>query len=287
VGAAYAGGKMTLEHAVYKICVRSVEQVKTRGSGKMCSLRVSNLSEISKIVSKYSSLFVAAYNSPSSVTLAGSHEDIDAVCAENSEKSKVLDIPSAYHTKFMDPIKDSFLDNYAKVRFPPCNPSKDAPVVYSIVDGCKYTGEFDGEYWWKNIRQPVLFKDAMEKLLAEENPDVFVEITASKTLPGPIYQCMNGDQKKSKIIVSSMEKRDTPEEQNFLEAIGKLYCYGVPTIDWSAFGKGVYCPIPTYAWNYSKCWQEAQTRRVRRLGLVEKSYLRGLLLAFATSFGFY
>ncbi|WP_411025470.1 acyltransferase domain-containing protein, partial [Salmonella sp. s55004] len=70
VAAAYVSGGMTLEESIRVIYIRSVEQGKLKGTGSMAALRMS-ADEASVLCSKYDRLYIAAYNAPGSVTIAG------------------------------------------------------------------------------------------------------------------------------------------------------------------------------------------------------------------------
>ncbi|XP_063309222.1 phthioceranic/hydroxyphthioceranic acid synthase-like [Pelobates fuscus] len=180
VAAAHCSGLLSLQDAVKVIYYRSTLQSKVTG-GTM--LVVSNIpvTEISKDIRSYGQrINMAAYNSPTSCTVSGNAESIVKLHDQlNQQYSKrniflyKLDVPAAYHSHLMDPILEEIKDKLQDL-----TPHKLEIDLISTVTGEKATnGDFTtGDYWARNIREPVLFDKAIRSSIKHNENAVFIEI---------------------------------------------------------------------------------------------------------------
>src|SRR5258707_8729057 len=117
---------------------------------------------------------LAAINSPSLVTLAGDCEPLEQIHSRLKEQGQFttwLRINYAFHTHHMDAIKEELLDALAAIR-----PRPGRITFISTVTGSMMPGEkLDATYWWRNVRQPVLFAPALSNLV-QAGERAFVEL---------------------------------------------------------------------------------------------------------------
>jgi acyl transferase domain-containing protein len=116
---------------------------------------------------------LAGVNGPTAVTLAGDADAVDEL-ADRLESQKVfcrrLVVACAFHSHHMDAIRDELLRSLK-----PLKPRATSIPFVSTVTGEVLAGESLGaEYWWQNVRAPVLFADAAGRLL--EKHSRFVEV---------------------------------------------------------------------------------------------------------------
>ncbi|XP_070582060.1 mycocerosic acid synthase-like [Ptychodera flava] len=204
VAAAYACGGMTMKEAVTAIYHRSIQQAKLKGAGAMAAFRQSK-EETEKLCFEHENLFIAAVNAPGSVTIAGDVHIIEEITKQNPERAKQLRVQCAFHTPYMDPMKDNFMQAMEGVvkttrahSFP----------FYSTVDGKQYSGVFDGLYWWENIRNPVSFRDAVTNVIQDIEPDIFIECGASATLLSYVNQINKAVKHSRKIMTVGVGQRE-------------------------------------------------------------------------------
>ena len=113
-----------------------------------------------------SSAEVAALNASHSVTISGPGAEIERLESEAKRRGlwfRALDLDFAFHSREMDPIRDDLLASLIGLssRYP------NARLV-STVTGEGVEGEpLDAEYWWRNIRSPVRFAEAIGRLIGE------------------------------------------------------------------------------------------------------------------------
>ncbi len=185
--AAWASGALTREQATHVIFHRSMEQGKTAGAGKMAALGVGpdEANQAIKNVSGW--LELAAVNSPQSVTVAGDPEALEnlvQVMTAAGKFARVLQLNYPFHTKAMEPIRADLLRALKDL-----TPSPSAVPFISTVDGTLKAGEtLDAEYWYRNVREPVRFSDAVTHLLKDSGITVFLEIGPHPVLKDYVAQ---------------------------------------------------------------------------------------------------
>ena len=132
---------------------------------------------------------IAAINGPTSTTVAGRSDGVQAVIGAlglSSDRWRRLDVARASHTPLVDPILDAFERVAADVSF-----HRPRLAVVSSVSGALATGDdlMTPAYWRRQMRQPVRFGDAMTTL-QELGCDTFLEIGPHPTLLGLGRRCL-------------------------------------------------------------------------------------------------
>src|SRR5262249_45405808 len=135
------------------------------GKGRMLAVGL-DLKSAQSLISRYEdSVSLAAVNGPSSVALSGCATALEAIVAE-LECGGVFhrlihgDVP--YHSPHMDELKPELRRALADLESrPPRTP------LYSSVTGRLLNVALDAEYWCANIREPVLFADAVNSIAVD------------------------------------------------------------------------------------------------------------------------
>lgn len=190
VAAAWACGALSLEQAVRLIHERSLQQGKTKGSGEMTAVAL-GADELEKILPRIDPKIrpvVAGINSPKSSTLAGTPEGLllcEEILADQGVRFKRLDLDYAFHSPAMDSIRNPLLDHLTDL-----TPAKGEIPFYSTVEGKKLSGkELGPDYWWRNVRDPVLFGNALEGLIGR-GARVFIEVGPHPVLRTYVKECL-------------------------------------------------------------------------------------------------
>ncbi|WP_331311766.1 SDR family NAD(P)-dependent oxidoreductase [Methylobacterium oryzae] len=179
IAAAEAAGILTLEDAVRVIYYRSHHQETTHGQGTMAVLLMP-AEEVETFLKDYPTLDIAAYNSPKAVTVAGPVADIDAAIKALSRKrrrGRKLDLAYAFHGRLMDPTEKPLLRDLAGLKSRTGTTAMVSTVSGSVLDG----SHFGAGYWWRNIREPVRFCEAVQDA-TRRGARVFVEVGPRATL---------------------------------------------------------------------------------------------------------
>ncbi|XP_068094360.1 mycolipanoate synthase-like [Hyperolius riggenbachi] len=194
VAAAHCSGILSLEDAVRVIYHRSTLQCKVT-EGKMLVVGNVPVTEISNVILPFNGkLSIAAYNSPTSCTVSGDGEaiqNLNAQLLKNYSSKNIflhaLAVPTAYHSHLMDPILDEIKNKLHNL-----HEQKLQTALVSTVSGKPVTkGDFTtGEYWAKNIREPVAFQDAIKASANEREHIIFIEIGPRRALQRNITEIL-------------------------------------------------------------------------------------------------
>lgn len=262
VSAAYVAGVLSLEDAVKVSFHRSRIQRKAAGLGTMLAVGVGEAEAWSLLQGYEERVSIAAANSPSATTLAGDRDALEAIAGELERKgvfNRFLRVEVAYHSPYMDPLRPELLSALADLR-----PKAPAMPLYSTVTGAAVTGiAYDAEYWYRNVREPVYFAKAIDKLLADGHR-LFLEVGPHPVLSTSIKECARAAGLLGSTAASL--RRGEPEMLQFLTALGELYAAGSP-LDWRKLSPAGsrFVKLPTYPWQRETYWHESEVSLTDRL----------------------
>jgi acyl transferase domain-containing protein/SAM-dependent methyltransferase/acyl carrier protein len=208
-------------------------------------------------------IFLAAVNGAKSMTLSGDADALEAVAVDLQQRkafNRFLQVQYAFHSAQMDPVCEPLLAALRDIK-----PHKVRIPLYSTVTGEAVDGpELTGEYWWRNVRQAVLFADAMDRLI-DSGHTAAVELSPHPVLGNSITDCFRARGKKVKVFTSLRRKED--ERPTMLRALGGLHAAG-RAVDWSRVVPSgrEWVRMPTYAWQHERFWQETDGSRNERVG---------------------
>ncbi len=209
VAAAWAAGALTLRDAIELIHRRSALQATTRGAGQMCAVALDAAATEALLRAELlqGELVIAGINSPHAVTLAGPAAALDAFEARlraDGIQHKRLALDYAFHSPAMDGTRQAILDALRELP----RHSTSIPFVSAVSGGTLPGSALDAQYWWQNIRQPVLFEAAINQLIAD-GINIFVEIGPHPILRGYINDCCARTQHPATILATLSRKHDS------------------------------------------------------------------------------
>ena len=264
VGAAYVSGMLSLQDAVRVSYHRSRLQATTAGSGGMLAVGLSE-QEVLEWIAGRQDICVAAVNSPSGVTLAGTQSAI----AEGSEELanegafvRRLRVEVPYHSHLMDPILLALRQELAGLA-----PRKPIVPLYSTVTAAEVTGpEWGAQYWSANVRQPVRFADAISALI-EAGDRVFLEVGPHPVLSGNIKEILL----RKGVTGTSVGtlNRNVEDQASIRTALADLYVAGVLDTDRAPGASGGLAPhraLPVHQFQRQRLWTMEQAADDRHLG---------------------
>ncbi|AUH44535.1 6-deoxyerythronolide-B synthase [Streptomyces sp. CMB-StM0423] len=129
---------------------------------------------------------IAAYNSATSLAVAGPHQPLQALAAELTEagiRTKALKVAHAFHTAHTEPILDTFTSHLTGLFAHHTLGNADIPVI-SNVTGQPATSDqhHNPAYWAQHIRQPVRFHQGITHLADNNGISLFTEVAPHPTL---------------------------------------------------------------------------------------------------------
>ncbi|KAK0618512.1 hypothetical protein B0T17DRAFT_592263 [Bombardia bombarda] len=296
IAAAYAAGYLSASDAIRISYYRGMHASRAARGGSMMAVGMS-MDEAKSFCQGGSSscefagrITVAASNSPSSVTLSGDTEAIHeakAVLDQRGTFARVLQVDTAYHSHLMQPCVEAYVESLGQsaIQIQRTAADHDSSVGggsshtctwYSSVHGTdgRSIGHnpdaLRGRYWADNMVRPVLFYEAVERAVREDDRcfDFVLEIGPHSALRGPVtdaFKKLTG----MNIPYASMLKRSEDDRVAVSDAFACLWTkfQGVPSIvDWVALRKAVYGhqsddgwqqprlikDLPPYIWDHEK-----------------------------------
>jgi len=271
VAAAFCAGALTLEQAVHVIYHRSQAQNRASGKGGMLAIGL-GMEEASQLIEPYEGrISIAAVNGPEMLTLSGDPEplaDVAATLEARGAFNRPVRVQVAYHSHHMDSIKGVMLEALAHSQGVAA-----AMPLYSTVTGRRENGlHLNADYWFRNVRQPVLFTNALGAML-QSHFDTFVEIGPHPVLVGganALFKTRNTDA----LVTPSMTRRE-PEVTVFLQSLAQLASRGFAPDTARVFGPNRrYIRLPKYPWQHSRYWFESPADAETRRGRFEHPFLK-------------
>jgi acyl transferase domain-containing protein len=112
------------------------------------------------------------------------------------------------------------------------------------------TAELNGDYWYNNLREKVLFEPSVRRL-ADDGFRVFIEMSPHPVLTVPVQEIVE-DVDDALVLSSSRRGRD--EVESLIGSLAQLHVRG-GTVDWDAlFGTRRRVDLPTYAFQRQRYW---------------------------------
>ncbi|WP_420138945.1 SDR family NAD(P)-dependent oxidoreductase [Sphingomonas sp.] len=249
VAAAWASGALDLDQASRVIAVRSRSQQAQHGVGAMAVIGLDGDAVAQAVAG--SPVEVAARNSSQATTVAGTIAGIDALELEARNKEwrfTRLDLDYAFHSAAMDPIAPRLaadLDGLA--------PGAAAIPFYSTVTGVELGGEaLNAGYWWRNVREPVLFADAATAMVAD-GVRIFVEIGPHAVVQAYLNDALRKADKEGRVLPSLSRRISKTDPVSALAA--RVHAAGGDIRGSDAFRGGANVRgLPRYPFQRERFW---------------------------------
>ena len=254
IAAAWAAGALDLAQAIRVVAARSTAQGKTRGAGKMA---VAGLSEVAfkTLLAELDDdldVTIAGVNSPNQLTLSGSLEDLERIQIHLRSKGisfGLLDLDYAFHSWQMDPIEECLMESLDGLAPSPT----DKTVFVSTVNGELLSGTLlDAHYWWRNVREPVLFAEAVKKL-AGLGCRAFIEIGPRAILKHYINESLASIDVQGRVL-SLLRKKADGQEQVVKMALRAHLLAAYPNLDTFFPEPARRVRLPNYPWQRERHW---------------------------------
>ncbi len=256
IAAAYVAGGLSLEDAACLVALRSrVLADELAGRGGMVSLAL-GVDEVGSLLEPFGErVALAAVNGPSSVVISGEPEalgELLALCEAKELRAKQIPVDCASHSRQVEAVQQRVEGELAQV-----SPrSGEIPFYSTAVGAVVDTAGLDGAYWYRNLRQTVLFEQTT-RLLLEDSFSAFVEVSPHPVLTMAIEEtaeAVGGD--AGAVAVIGSLRREQGGLERFLCSLAEAYVRGV-RVDWGALfvGRGARrVALPTYAFQRRRYW---------------------------------
>jgi acyl transferase domain-containing protein/NADPH:quinone reductase-like Zn-dependent oxidoreductase/acyl carrier protein len=245
VAAAAAAGVLNLESAVRTIYCRSHRQELVRDAGGLAV--VFGAREAAEaLVAEIPGLVIAAHNSPRNFTVSGPFSALERLShASRAHKTRTrrLELAYPFHSELMTPVEAPLCNDLAALE-----PRPSRVTFISTVEAAVLAGpELDATYWWRNVREPVLFQESVA-LAAQTGARVFVKIGPSGTLVADIKEA--AESVGAAVAAFSVHQQKPTAEDPFRRAVAEAVARGAGIDETIAFGDdpGPVDGLPAYPW---------------------------------------
>ncbi|TDT40131.1 acyl transferase domain-containing protein [Streptomyces sp. BK208] len=243
IAAAYASGCLDLGQACQVVVARSTAQAATAGTGRMAACGLGPKAAEKELAAYHGRIELAGINSDHDVTLAGHAEalaDLGRQLTTREVFFRELDLDYAFHTRAMDPVRQDLTDSLLPLR-----PGRHQRTFVSTVTGDRLEGSrLDADYWWRNVREPVRFAEAV-RALVDSGCTQFVEIGPHAVLAGYLRRLVGTDA----TVALCRREQDAPTAirrgaARLIAAGARLRCFLRP---------GAVVSLPSYPFQREQC----------------------------------
>ncbi len=270
IAAAYISGGLTFEEACAVAYHRGRTMDLASSRGAMIAAGISAQDARQWLRGLEDEVAIAAVNGPSSITVSGSESAIHELFDRFTEAKifcRKLKVEYAFHSPQMEPVREELLRSLRHLR----PKSTHTPLISTVTGGLIDGEQLNAEYWWRNVRQSVLFADAMYALADHQCP-IALEIGPHPVLAYSIAECFQAEGKSIRTLPSLHREQD--DLRCMTSALGQLYSLGAD-INWDGFYTRPTRKIliPTYPFQQTHCWSESRQTRLSRLANVDHPLL--------------
>lgn len=257
IAAAYAAGLITLAEGCAVVTARAHAQAPMRGKGGMATAGYSEQEFAAHILPCCERLEIAALNAPGVIAVSGPEDALEKlrdIALAEGRFFKKMDIAYPYHSSLMD--GEVRRDFEARLKRAPRSAvtgvlGGQRPVFISTVTGAPWTGSIDTGYWWRNVREPVRFEEALSAvfvLAGDQIPPIFFEIGPHAVLTSYIRKIAAAQGHKTNAIALQLRNRD--QVLALRQALARAYGLGLMR-DPGAFvpRPAVRLDLPPYPWS--------------------------------------
>ncbi|MGW5604397.1 SDR family NAD(P)-dependent oxidoreductase [Streptomyces rochei] len=251
IAAACVCGALDLTAAARVVAARSRAQERTAGTGRMAAIGLSEAELAAEIAECGGRLELAGVNSRGDTTVAGAAADIALLSGRLQERgvfARELDLDYAFHSAAMDPVKEDLLADLQDLTY-----AKPRLLFASTVTGRQVDDQpLDADYWWRNVREPVRFAEAVEALTAQDF-DVFVEIGPHSVLGPYLRRLTQGGSSHAEVVKTGSRRADGPAALR--GAVAHLLAAGAPVDTGRHFPQpSPPVDLPAYPWRRERYW---------------------------------
>ena len=263
VTAAWAAGVLSLEDALSVIYHRGRCMDRASSTGRMIAVGLGRNEIEPFIASMREKVAIGAVNSPDSVTLSGDEDGLKMlsdVLTRQGIFCRFLPVQYAFHSHHMEGMKEDLVRSIGQitVREPRLT------LISTVTGKAVSSADYGPEYWWRNVRETVLFGEAIDALI-RDGSTIFLELSPNPVLGSAVTESLIRHDHKAWVLPSL--RRKDGERATMFATLGALSALGAK-IDWDVFypGPAPFVPFPKYAWADESYWHQSEGNKAYLVG---------------------
>ncbi|MGK3986563.1 type I polyketide synthase [Sorangium sp. So ce136] len=258
VAAAHVAGALSLEDAARVICRRSRLLRRLSAQGAMALVELPLADATRALRGHEARVSVAASNSPRSTVLSGDRYALADIVARLDRRGvfwRWVKVDVASHSQQVEPLLDELRGALSEVAPAAAQVTVYSTVTGEIVDGAALTAA----YWARNLREPVLFSQAVARL-ADEGHTLFLEMSPHPILVPAVEEGLRGRAREG-VALGSL-RRGHDERRAVLLSLASVYAHGHPVDFAQLFPQGGrVVRLPSTPWQRERYWIDDEAPR--------------------------
>ncbi|MEU5552259.1 amino acid adenylation domain-containing protein [Micromonospora sp. NPDC047793] len=236
--AACVSGALSLDDAARTAVLWSRAQSTLAGRGGMAVVALPVHEVTSWFAEHGHDVDVSGLMAPRTVVVSGDSAVL-ALAAEQLRAAgvyaHVTSVPLAAHSPRVEEVRDTVLTSLASI-----SPrTSDIPFYSGMTGGAFDTAGLDAQYWYHNLRRPMLFESATRAMLAD-GYQAFVELSAHPVLTLAMRQTVEAVGTAVPVLHSL--RRDGQRMDHFLASLAEAHVQGL-AVNWEPVFAGRGRPI--------------------------------------------
>ncbi|HEY8543667.1 MAG TPA: beta-ketoacyl synthase N-terminal-like domain-containing protein, partial [Acidimicrobiales bacterium] len=260
IAAAHVAGALSLEDAARIVAVRArLVAERIAGQGGMVSIAAGE-DHVRALLDRWApGVTVAAVNGPAAVTVAGRPDALDDLlhrCEAEGVRAARVPVDYAAHSPAVEALRDDLLAALATIA-----PTAPRVPLLSTVTGEPVGGDGGADlgpgYWYRNLREPVRFHDAVTALAARGHR-LFVEVSPHPVLVPAIQAALDDTRGQA---VGTL-RRDDGGDERLVTALAEAWAHGA-SVAWRPRFAGrspQTVDLPTYPFRHRRYWPTPKPR---------------------------
>ncbi|MDB4990991.1 MAG: type polyketide synthase, partial [Myxococcaceae bacterium] len=255
VAAATVAGMLSYEDAARVIARRSAIAQGKAGRGQMLAVDLGLEAARAALAGFEDRVSLAVNNGPSSCVLSGDTDAIGVlkeILEGEGTFCRLVRVDFASHSQQMDEFKEELFLALSGIEPQPGQTALLSTVLTREVSGA----ELDASYWVKNLREPVLFADALGQAFRAGVTHV-IEISPHPVLTPALEQLAALESDPPSVL--STLRRDEGSERHLTLAFARAYVSGLSPF--ARLSRDVLAELPGYPLNKRTFWVAPSKRK--------------------------
>ena len=254
IAAAYVAGALSLRDSARVVALRSRAVTAIAGNGGMASIPLS-VKQVDTLIAPWrDSISVAGQNGPYSTIVTGDSVALDELTA-GCERAEVtitrIPVDFASHSAHVEELRDPLREVLSGLQ----PRSSEITFISTVTGAALDTSILDVDYWFANLRQPVLFEQAV-RWAHEHGYRTFVESSPHPVLTVGIHESLE-DYADGHEVVGTL-RRNEDGARRFLLSAAQAHVGGMSP-DWASIFDATcatHVELPTYAFQRRRYWMK-------------------------------
>ncbi|MFF3555003.1 type I polyketide synthase [Streptomyces tsukubensis] len=255
IAAACVCGALSLRDAAKVVALRSRALVDLTGHGAMASVALSADAVAERIAPWGGRVGVAVVNGPRSVVVSGDPGAVDEFVGKLEAEevaARRINVGYASHSPHVARVRSRVTEALSDL-----SPGTSALPFYSTLYGeVVDTARLDGGYWYRNLREKVVFETAVRRL-AGDGFRVFIEMSPHPVLTVPVQEITEDTEGVEGAVVLSSVRRGRGEAEAVLGSLAALHVRGGQAAWDALFTTRRRVDLPTYAFQRRRYWLDS------------------------------